>query len=152
IQGSQIMARAGYDPQDMANMFKTIEQQSGPGGPQWLSDHPNPGNRFEYISREAKMLRVSNPIRDTRGFDQVKSHLRGLSPALTTEQATKNRNAGRTSNDTRTPTGRVQPPASSYRTFDEGDLFRVSVPSNWEEIQSSNSVTFAPEGAHGAYN
>jgi len=28
----------------------------------------------------------------------------------------------------------------------------VSVPSNWEEIQSSNSVTFAPDGAHGAYN
>jgi len=153
IEGSQIMARAGYDPQDMANMFKTIEQQGGSGGPQWLSDHPNPGNRYEYISREAKTLRVSNPIRDSRGFDQVKGHLRSLSPAPTTEQATKNKNAGRrTSNDTRTPTGRVQPPSSSYRTFDEGNLFRVSVPSNWEEIQSSNSVTFAPDGAHGAYN
>jgi Zn-dependent protease with chaperone function len=153
IEGSQIMARAGYDPQDMANMFKTIEQQGGSGGPQWLSDHPNPGDRYEYISREAKTLRVSNPIRDTRAFDQVKAHLKSLSPAPTTEQATKNRNAGRrTSNDTRTPTGRVQPPSSSYRTFDEGNLFRVSVPSNWEEIQSSNSVTFAPDGAHGAYN
>jgi hypothetical protein len=137
----------------MANMFKTIEQQGGSGGPQWLSDHPNPGNRYEYISREAKTLRVSNPIRDSRGFDQVKGHLRSLSPAPTTEQATKNKNAGRrTSNDTRTPTGRVQPPSSSYRTFDEGNLFRVSVPSNWEEIQSSNSVTFAPDGGHGAYN
>jgi Zn-dependent protease with chaperone function len=153
IEGSQIMARAGYDPQDMANMFKTIEQQGGSSGPQWLSDHPNPGDRYEYISREAKTLRVSNPIRDTRAFDQVKAHLKSLSPAPTTEQATKNRNAGRrTSNDTRTPTGRVQPPSSSYRTFDEGNLFRVSVPSNWEEIQSSNSVTFAPDGAHGAYN
>src|SRR5437867_12232406 len=45
IQGAQIMARAGYDPRDMANMFKTIQERSGSGGPQWLSDHPNPGNR-----------------------------------------------------------------------------------------------------------
>src|SRR5262245_51354551 len=49
LLGAQIMARAGYDPRDMANMFKTIEKQSGSGGPQWLSDHPNPGNRYEYI-------------------------------------------------------------------------------------------------------
>src|SRR4051812_43861494 len=106
IEGSQIMARAGYDPQDMANMFKTIEKQGGAGGPQWLSDHPNPGNRYDYINREAKLLRVSNPIRDSRAFEQVKDHLRSLSPAPTTEQATKNRNTGRrTSNDTRTPTG-----------------------------------------------
>src|SRR5436190_601568 len=52
LEGAQIMARAGYDPRDMANMFKTIQKQSGPGGPQWLSDHPDPGNRVEYITRE----------------------------------------------------------------------------------------------------
>src|SRR5262245_51611264 len=66
IEGAQIMARAGYDPRDMANMFKTIEKQSGPGGPQWLSDHPNPGDRYNYITEEARVLRVDNPIRDTR--------------------------------------------------------------------------------------
>src|SRR5439155_11657764 len=27
IEGSHIMARAGYDPREMANMFKTIEKQ-----------------------------------------------------------------------------------------------------------------------------
>src|SRR5947207_15103800 len=60
IEGSHIMARAGYDPIDMANMFRTIEQQGGPGGPEWLSDHPNPGNRSEYITQEARLLRVQN--------------------------------------------------------------------------------------------
>ena len=29
LEGAQIMARAGYDPRDMANMFKTIEQTAG---------------------------------------------------------------------------------------------------------------------------
>ena len=72
LEGAQIMARAGYDPRDMANMFKTIETQGGNAGlPEWLSDHPNPGNRYEYITKEAQALRVSDPIRDTRGFEQA---------------------------------------------------------------------------------
>src|SRR3989454_6237557 len=74
LQGAQIMARARYDPRDIANMFKTIEKQGGSGGPQWLSDHPNPGNRYEYINQEAQALRVLNPIRDSRAFDQAKGH------------------------------------------------------------------------------
>ena len=51
LEGTHIMARAGYDPRDMANVFKTIEETSGAGGPQWLSDHPNPGNRFDVHHR-----------------------------------------------------------------------------------------------------
>src|SRR4029079_8042208 len=74
---------------DMANVFKTIEKESGPGGPQWLSDHPNPGDRYEYINREAALLHVQNPITNTRDFSSVQSHLRSLPPAPTTEQATK---------------------------------------------------------------
>ena len=153
IEGSHVMARAGYDPRDMANMFKTIEKQGGPGGPQWLSDHPNPGNRIEYITAEAEKLRVTNPIRDTRAFEQVQAHLRTLPRAPTTEEATKTGNRRPTSSrgDVR-PTGRVEPPSPSYRTFDEGNLFRVSVPSNWEELQDTNTVTFAPQGAYGSYN
>src|SRR5262245_27776732 len=78
IEGSHIMAAAGYDPRDMANVFRTIEQQGGSGGPQWLSDHPNPGNRVEYITQEADHLRVLNPVRDTRAFEDVQAHLRRL--------------------------------------------------------------------------
>src|SRR5207302_3632125 len=64
IQGTHIMARAGYDPRDMANMFKTIEKEGGAGGPQWLSDHPNPGNRVDYITKEAEHLQVAGATRD----------------------------------------------------------------------------------------
>ena len=66
LEGAQIMARAGYDPRDMANMFKTIEKQGGSSGPEWLSDHPNPGNRSEYITKEAAALRVEQPDHDRR--------------------------------------------------------------------------------------
>jgi beta-barrel assembly-enhancing protease len=60
ILGAQLMARAGYDAHEMASMFRTIEKQGGSSGPEWLSDHPNPGNRSEYIEREAAALRVAN--------------------------------------------------------------------------------------------
>ncbi len=81
IEGSHLMARAGYDPKEMANMFKMLEQQGGPGVPEWLSDHPNPGNRYAYISEEARTLDVANPIRSTRAFDRLQAHLRALPPA-----------------------------------------------------------------------
>lgn len=156
IMGSQIMARAGYDPREMASMFQTIEKQGGSGGPQWLSDHPNPGNRVEYITEEAKMLRVENPVRDTRGFEQVRAHLRSLPPAPSTEEATKNSKNRRTSGGGAPSggvlTGRVEPPSSRYSTYEEGGLFRITVPSNWRELPSEASVTFAPEGAYGEYN
>jgi Zn-dependent protease with chaperone function len=155
IEGAQIMARAGYDARDMANMFKTIEKQGGPGGPQWLSDHPNPGDRSAYISQEAQALRVENPVRDTRGFQQVQARLKQLSPAPTTEQATKGgagRTTGTSGRTASAPTGRVEPPASSFQTYTEGNVFRVSVPSNWRELPRNGAVTFAPEGGYGDAN
>ncbi len=153
LEGSQIMARAGYDPREMASMFKTIEQQGGSGGPQWLSDHPNPGDRNAYITKEAQTLRVEPATHDTRRFQDVQARLRQMSPAQTTEDATKK--AG-----SRSPSGApgggisgdVARPSNRYKTYNEGNLFRVSVPSNWRELPANNSVTFAPEGAYGSAN
>ena len=59
LLGAQIMSRAGYDPRHMANMFQTIARRSGNGGPEWLSDHPSPANRYEAINREAALLRAN---------------------------------------------------------------------------------------------
>jgi Zn-dependent protease with chaperone function len=150
LEGSHIMARAGYDPRDMANIFKTIEQTSGSGGPQWLSDHPNPGNRYEYITDEAKALHVEHPVRDTRAFEQIRAHLKQLPRAPTTEEATRNAASRAPAGGAGPPpTGEVDPPSPRYATYNEGGLFRVSVPSNWRELQSESTVTFAPEGAYG---
>jgi hypothetical protein len=155
LEGAQIMARAGYDPRDMANMFKTIEQQSSGSGPEWLSDHPNPGNRSDYITKEAQSLRVENPVRDSQAFSRVQAHLRSLPKAPTTEEATRtaSRRAPSPSGTAgRRPTGRVESPSSRYRDYNEGNIFSVSVPSNWRELSNGNTVTFAPEGGYGDYN
>jgi Zn-dependent protease with chaperone function len=154
--GAQIMARAGYDPRDMANMFQTIQAKGGAGGPEWLSSHPNPGNRQAAITKEAALLRVANPVRNTAEFTQVKSRLQRMAPAPTTEQVMRQGGGGnrRTSRDTGYPSGQVgqvEPPSGRYETFDGGNLFRIAVPSNWRELQGNNSVTFAPEGGYGNY-
>lgn len=150
IEGSHIMAAAGYDPREMANVFRRIEKENGSGGPQWLSDHPNPGNRVEYIEEEARRLRVTGGTRDTRAFEQVQAHLKRLPKALTTEEAVKRgRPTGTSGRDVPRPTGRVSPPSSRYQKYREGNLFEIAVPSNWRELPDNSTVTFAPEGAYG---
>jgi len=153
LLGAQIMARAGYDPRDMANVFRTIEKESGPGGPQWLSDHPNPGNRYEYINQEARTLRVApGNGSNSAQFPNVQAHLRSLSPAPSSEEVARNRKAGRetpTGTSGSRPAGSVARPNTQFTTYNEGNVFRISVPSNWRELGNNNAVTFAPEGAYG---
>ena len=88
LLGAQIMARAGYDPREMANMFKTIQEQGGRSGPEWLSSHPDPGNRYNAIINESTALRVQGNA-NTGQFASVKTRLAGMSPAYTAEQIAK---------------------------------------------------------------
>ena len=86
LLGAQIMARAGYDPRQMARMFETIERRGGGRGPEWLSDHPNPGNRVEAINREADSLRVNRSMASNGDFQAIRSRLNQMPAAPTTQQ------------------------------------------------------------------
>ena len=153
ILGSHIMADAGFDPREMASMFQTIQKQGGSGGPEFLSSHPDPGNRAAAITKEAATLQVRNPVRDVSAFQQARARLSRLPAAPTTAEATRTgtgRNpAPPTSTGGRLDPRRVPAPSSTYTTYTEGDLFRISVPSNWRELPSNDTVTFAPDGAYG---
>jgi Zn-dependent protease with chaperone function len=159
ILGAQIMANAGYDPRDLANMFQTIERQgSGRGGPEWLSSHPDPGNRYARINQEAALLRVSPGARDYNNaeFNRIQARLRGQGRAPSMAEIARQ---GQSNPDNRSPDNRypessrvgnrVEYPSTRYQTYTGANLFRVSVPSNWRELPSNNSVWFAPEGAYG---
>jgi hypothetical protein len=150
LLGAQIMARAGYDPREMANMFKTIQEQGGRSGPEWLSSHPDPGNRYNSILNESKALRIQGNA-NTGQFASVKSRLAGMSPAYTAEQIAKgqagNGNTRSVGTAGRARTVNVQPPSNSYRNFQPANFLRVSVPSNWDEVDSGDGgVTYAPNG------
>lgn len=157
ILGAQIMARAGYDPRDLANMFQTLERQGGGGGGGFLSDHPSPANRYARINQEASYLRVENPIRESRDFSRVQARLRGLGTAPTMAEIARNGNRYPTGETTgnypnNPPRGQVAYPSTRYQTFSElGGIARVSVPNNWRELSGGDTVWFAPEGAYGQY-
>jgi hypothetical protein len=149
LMGAQIMARAGYDPREMANMFRTIEQQGGSRGPEWLSDHPNPGNRYEAINREAQSLQVARVSPATGEIGRVHSRLASMSPAPTSEQVARAQQRGQRYPDAgNVRRGDVQPPSGSWRTYQPGNFLRVSVPSNWRQVGGGNTVTFAPDGGY----
>ncbi len=153
ILGSQIMARAGYDPRDLANMFKTIQGEGGNRSPEWLSTHPNPENRFERINQEAALLRVSpEPIRLTPGFENTKRRLQAMPKAKTTaeiEKQTQGNTTGTGNNgSTGTYSSRVPVPSTGYQTYSASSI-SVSYPSNWQNYPDDSSVTFAPSGAIG---
>jgi hypothetical protein len=152
IVGAQIMARAGYDPRDLARMFETIQKQGG-GGPEWLSSHPNPGNRTQAINAEAQQLRVG-PRPSDSGFYQAKSRLASMPPARS--MAEMERSGGRNGGETApVSVGRVgEPvpaPARQYRTVQGGQLFQLQVPANWTPVQSNSDIKYVPENGYGEY-
>jgi beta-barrel assembly-enhancing protease len=161
VLGAQIMARAGYDPRDLANMFQTIQRQGGGGGG-FLSDHPSPSDRYARINREAQMLRADGNVRDSREFASVQQRLRGYGRAPSMQEIAQSGQRYPTGENTgnypsnypnNRPTGRVEYPSSSYRSYDifNGGI-QVSVPANWRQISEGNSVWFVPEGGYGSYN
>lgn len=150
LLGAQIMARAGYDPREMANMFRTIEQQGGSSAPEWLSDHPNPGNRYDAIQREAQMLRVEGTA--PRGeINDVHARLARMSPAPTSQQVARARQQGRQPAPVGTSgrTARVERPSGDWQTVEPGNFIRMQVPANWRQLNTGGgTITYAPQGGY----
>jgi hypothetical protein len=159
--GARIMANAGYDPKDLANMFRTIESQGGGGGG-FLSDHPSPANRYARINQEAQYLRISNVSRDNREFLAIKERLRGYPRAQTMAEIQR---GGRRSSNQRNdypngdrtdypsaPLGRVEYPSTRFRSYTALGLVRLNVPDNWREISEQGSVWYTPSGGYGSAN
>ena len=146
ILGAQLIAKIGYDPRDLANMFRTIQGQGGRGAPEWLSSHPDPGKRYERIEQEARLLKVNtSSTRDTAAFRRIQQRLRAM-PA-----APKARQPGQSQGEPSgqgTYSGRVEPPSSSYRQV-QTNRAQLAVPDNWREFRGETSVTYVPEGAYG---
>jgi Zn-dependent protease with chaperone function len=154
ILGAQILARANYDPRDLATMFQRIQQQGGGSSGGFLSSHPSPQNRYARINQEAQYLRVNNPIRDSQEFTRIKARLRGYGAAPSMAEIAQSGQRYPTEGGTNTsnsPVGRVDYPSSRYRSYSEFGFLDVSVPDNWRELRGNNSVWFSPEGGYGSY-
>jgi Zn-dependent protease with chaperone function len=156
LLGAQIMARAGYDPRALARMFETIERESkgdGGGSPQWLSSHPNPGNRTVYITKEAEMLTIARAA-DEREFAPIKTAFASLpAPKSMSDPARATGGSrGEAPESVGTPGEPVPTPSSQYRTLSGGKIFQASVPANWTAVQSSSAIKVVPQNGYGQLN
>ena len=81
LLGVGILYDAGYDPHAMAQFFETLQRKYGAGGAQFLSYHPNPGNRSEYVDREiATFVPRSNYVTTSPAFASIQKTAAGMRP------------------------------------------------------------------------
>jgi predicted Zn-dependent protease len=149
LEGARIMSEAGYDPRDMANFFKTLLAEGGQRVPEMMSDHPDPGNRIQYINDAITKLPVQpNPIHTTNEFEQAKARLTGQAPNLSAVSQLKRIgiDPGKLELGTRPPR-----PSSSFKGFQAEDgRFAMQIPSNWDAVSANQSTyIISPSGAYG---
>jgi hypothetical protein len=75
--GAIIMYKAGYNPHAMADFFTKLEKMGG-SGPQFLSDHPNPGNRQQAIEAEIQNWPAKNYQPNSPSFASAKQQANGV--------------------------------------------------------------------------
>src|SRR5215471_4397997 len=117
--GSHLMSQAGYDPVQMAKFFETLAK-SGAQGPQFLSDHPNPGNRESAIVAEMKTLPARSYGGESGQFARMKKELAALPP----------------------PTKKPQPGAAGPGA---GVPPAGKAPDGWKTFQNANCSLFYPD-------
>jgi hypothetical protein len=150
LEGARLMADAGYDPRDMASFFQTIQSQDGQRAPEFLSDHPDPGDRIASINEALRSLRVApNATRDTKEFQQTKARLTGNRAALQSSQEPERK--GPSDPGKSEPSTRPEPPSSSFKQFQSKDgAFSIEYPANWDALVADDAnMIFAPKGAYG---
>jgi hypothetical protein len=130
-----MMAKAGYNPIEMARFFEKLQANGGSGGPQFLSDHPNPGNRVKIVQEEIAFM----PRRDftETGTGELRS-MQGRLGSLPAASATRGRTGGTVAQGDPRPSG-------SLRQYN-GNGFSISHPDNWEVFggDGGGSITIAP--------
>jgi Zn-dependent protease with chaperone function len=153
VVGAQIMARAGYDPNDMIDFFEILRSQSSrdPGRvQQFFSSHPAPRDRAARIRKERRALSI-NETSEVGGFYEVKNALQRMPPAPSMQQLAK----GQTAVGGTSPAGtdgvyrEIEAPSTSLRTFQQRTgFFTIRYPANWRVYEPSTGygATFAPDG------
>ena len=170
--GAIIMYKAGYNPRAMAEFFQNLEKIVGNGGPQFLSDHPNPGNRVVAVDKEIANWPPKSYLGTSTAFDQTKRQAKDIA-SYTGQQIADGAKSGRWALENQkngaVPPGGIAPaepsatpaggvitnvsyqdvaPSNDFKTFD-GNGFSISYPANWQVGTGQNSATIAPAAGVG---
>jgi Zn-dependent protease with chaperone function len=167
--GAIIMYKAGYNPKAMADFFQKLEKQGGSGGPSFMSDHPNPGNRYAAITNEIKDWPAKPWQQNSAQFQQAKS-VAAKTRVYTAQQIAQGSKSGQWARQNQqtgsipknlpasqsSPSGSAEPggamspvrvsASDNYKTL-RHQAFTIDYPENWQPAGNQQSaVTIAPEG------
>jgi len=171
--GAIIMYKAGYNPVELANFFEILNKQGG-SPPQFLSDHPSPGNRSAAIEKQISSWPSKRYVSTSPEFQTAKADA-SQTRAYTAQEIAEGAKQGRWRKEN-IQSGAV--PASLKQTVasgasqDEaagsvsdvsleqvrpsndftqvrGNGFSISYPSNWATASGQNSLTIAPKAGVG---
>ena len=167
--GAIILYKAGYNPQALADFFQKLGAE-GSQPPQFLSDHPNPGNREAAIQKEIAPWPPKTYMTSNVAFDKVRQQAKGVT-AYTGEEIAQGAKTGQwqalnqkngavfkappgvavsvaaTNNGAATGTLPSVLPSPRLTTADLGPL-KIAHPDNWKVVpprQQGDSVTIAPQ-------
>src|SRR4051812_29800190 len=161
LLGTDLMYDTGYNPQAMADFFKKLDASGGARGPQFLSDHPNPGNRSTYVAAEVKTLPSRGSYRgNSNDWASVKSRA-GSTKTYTGQEIADGKFTPTGVTGPGSNGGGVQPtsastgskaavgglaPNGNYQVF-EHNAYRIKYPENWAVSGNPDSnITIAPQG------
>jgi peptidase M48-like protein len=138
LLGTDIMYDTGYDPHQMAVFFAKLAEEGGSRGSQFFSDHPDPGNRAQAVSKEVNTLPRKTYLANSGDFTSVKQRVAGMKP-LTAQQI-----ADQQKQSPATQEGAGVTPSRSTKAFTHND-YKISYPENWDVFgDQTSSVTIAP--------
>ncbi len=126
--GVEYASKIQYDPQEMANFFNTLSRMSatdGPGGvPTFLSTHPDPGDRYQAVTKQAQEWKQKLP--NDNWMVNEESYLRMIEGMVYGEDPRQG--------------------------FEEGNVFyhpelkfQFPVPSGWMLVNAPTQVQMAPK-------
>ena len=153
LMGTNIAYDAGYDPRGMVQFFEIIQSKYGNGGSQFLSDHPNPGNRTEYVNAEIATLPPrAQWVKTTPEFQKIHKLVMGMH-AYTAKEISSGVWKG--SGTSGPPPGASVPPpidaepanfqpSGKWAALDSSG-FSVQYPENWQAQEKAGAgATIAP--------
>jgi Zn-dependent protease with chaperone function len=142
LNGARMMSAAGYNPLAVARFFEKLQAKSGSakeprGLAAWLSSHPSPGSRVQYVSQDIQFYPKQDYNASTGRFAQVRQVVAGLPPPKPKPAAMLQASEGRPR----------QGLPQGYKDF-QARGFAIAYPGDWQvgQAQEGGSVYMIPQG------
>lgn len=143
LLGMRTMAKAGYNPLEMARFFEKLESQSGNMNKlavAFMASHPNPGDRVKAIEKETQYLPKAQYMAQEGNLQKMQGIIGGL-PKLPPKKPVQQQQAGQG--------GPPQVEFSRNSKVYQGQGYTISYPDDWQTFPDKNGPGVTITGRNG---